>query len=259
MVTSRAIAGVPAMPIHDWTKVDANLFHDFHQTWSVEIRNALNRGLLPKGYSALVEQHAAGVVPDVLALQRRMRPKPRPSGGGVVTAEPQTSHVIHAQQVVSAARGNRVVIRHALGEVVSVIEIVSPGNKSSRAALGRFVEKTVEFLKDGIHVLIVDLFPPTTRDPQGIHKAIWDEVEQSDFGLPPDRPLTLVTYRADLPMTAYVEPVAVGMAMRDMPAYLDCDSYVPVPLEATYQAAWATCPEDMREAVEHGLPPDEPA
>jgi hypothetical protein len=27
---------------------------------------------------------------------------------------------------------------------------------------------------------------------------------------------------------------------------------VPVPLEATYQATWASCPEDMREAVERG-------
>ena len=61
------------MPIHDWTRVDATLFHDFHQAWTVGIRNALNAGLLPKGYSALVEQHAAGLIPDVLALQRRAR------------------------------------------------------------------------------------------------------------------------------------------------------------------------------------------
>jgi hypothetical protein len=37
-----------------------------------------------------------------------------------------------------------------------------------------------------------------------------------------------------------------------MPAYLDGRGYVPVPLEATYQAAWATCPADMRELVETG-------
>ncbi len=49
---------------------------------------------------------------------------------------------------------------------------------------------------------------------------------------------------------AYVEPVAVGDPLPDMPAYLDADSYVPVPLESTYQATWASCPEDMREAVE---------
>jgi len=32
------------MPIHDWSHVDANLFHDFHQTWSVAIRTRLNNG-----------------------------------------------------------------------------------------------------------------------------------------------------------------------------------------------------------------------
>ena len=46
------------MPVHDWSRVDADLFHDFHQAWSIGIRNALNGGLLPKGYSALVGQHA---------------------------------------------------------------------------------------------------------------------------------------------------------------------------------------------------------
>lgn len=26
-----------------------------------------------------------------------------------------------------------------------------------------------------MHVLVIDLFPPTPRDPQGIHQAIWSE------------------------------------------------------------------------------------
>jgi hypothetical protein len=42
-----------------------------------------------------------------------------------------------------------------------------------------------------------------------------------------------------------------------MPAYLDRSAYVPVPLEATYQAAWATCPADLRELVETGKLPGE--
>jgi hypothetical protein len=37
-----------------------------------------------------------------------------------------------------------------------------------------------------------------------------------------------------------------------MPAYLDAGGYVPVPLESTYQAAWKTCPADLRELVETG-------
>jgi hypothetical protein len=138
--------------------------------------------------------------------------------------------------------------------VVSVIEIVSPGNKGSRAALRSFVDKTVELLRQGIHVLVVDLFPPSSRDPQGIHKAIWDELEEMPFELTPDRPLTLAAYVAGIPYVAYVEPVGVGERLPDMPAYLTPDCYVPVPLEATYQATWASCPEAMRMVVEHGGP-----
>ena len=146
-----------------------------------------------------------------------------------------------------------------LTRVVCVIEIVSPGNKSGRASLRSFVRKSIEFLQAGIHLLIVDLFPPSVRDPAGIHKAIWDEIEERPFALPADQPLTLAAYVASQPCLAYVEPVGVGEAMPDMPAYLTEDAYVPVPLEATYQATWASCPEDFRAVVEGRLAMDDEA
>ena len=59
------------MPIHDWTRVPAGIFHDFHHGWITAIRNALNAGLLPPDYYALAEQFAAGFGPDVLTLQGR--------------------------------------------------------------------------------------------------------------------------------------------------------------------------------------------
>lgn len=243
------------MPIHDWTRVDANLFHDFHQTWAVAIRNALNAGLLPRGFSALVEQHAPALVPDVLALKRATEfiDLDEPGrGGAITTMEPKTRHIIRAQQDSMAARGNRITIRHQRGRVVGFIEIVSPGNKSSRTALQSFVEKSVEFLRNGVNLLIIDLFPPSKRDPQGIHKAIWDEIEETVFELPANQPLTLAAYIAGLPITARVEPIGVGEVMMDMPAYLDESHHVPVPLEATYMATWASYPEDMREEIENG-------
>ena len=46
-----------------------------------------------------------------------------------------------------------------------MIEIVSPGNKSSQTELKAFVEKAIQALSTGIHLLIVNLFPPTRRDP----------------------------------------------------------------------------------------------
>jgi Protein of unknown function (DUF4058) len=194
----------------------------------------------------------------VLAMQRRSRPSlPAEPTGGVLTATPPKIRLVRQAKAVLAARGNRIVIRHRLGEVVCVLEIVSPGNKSGRAALRAFVEKTIEFLRQGIHVLVIDLFPPTPRDPQGIHKAIWDEIEEELLELPPDKPLTLAAYVAGdlfagIETIAYVEPIGVGDTLPDMPAYLDGAAYVPVPLEATYQAAWATCPADLRELVETG-------
>lgn len=246
------------MPVHDWSRVDANVYYHFHQRWTIAICDALNAGLLPPGYSALVEQHAGGVAPDVLALERRGGSKrPTEPKGGVLTATPPQTRLVRQAKVALAARANRIVIRHRLGEVVCVMEIVSPGNKGSRAAFRAFVEKTIDFLQRGIHLLIIDLLPPTPRDPQGMYKAIWDEIEDDPFELPSDKPLTLAAYVAgDLLLgsetTAYIELIGVGDPLPDMPAYLTRGGYVSVPLEATYQAAWATCPADLRELVETG-------
>jgi hypothetical protein len=241
------------MPVHDWKPVDANIFHDFHQTWSINIRNALNERL-PAGYSALVEQHAGGLIPDVLTLERRSPQDQDDDEGGVVTLAPP-KHVL-------AARANRVVIRRRLGEIVCIIEIVSPGKKSSRSALRSFVEKSATFLRNRVNLLVIDLFPPTPRDPHGIHKAIWDELEDVPFELPAGEPLTLAAYvagdaAAGLPTRAYVEPVGIGAELPDMPVYLDRRGYVPAPLESTYQATWASCPRDMRTLVETGRLPGE--
>src|SRR5436309_5042916 len=63
--------GGAAMPMHDWTRVEAGIFHAFHHSWIEEISRALNRGLLPEDYYALPEQQAAGFGPDVLTLQDR--------------------------------------------------------------------------------------------------------------------------------------------------------------------------------------------
>src|SRR5438552_113197 len=85
--------GEGPMPIHDWSRVPAGLFHHFHQHWAVSICDALNAGRLPKGYSALIDQSAAGVYPDVITLERRPRAGERrtaPTGIAVAAAPPKT-------------------------------------------------------------------------------------------------------------------------------------------------------------------------
>src|SRR5688572_28264219 len=79
------------MPAHDWTRVEAGLFHDFHSAWITHLRDALNGGLLPTDYYALGEQHVGRFVTDVLTLHAgrpEEAPPPLPPGeGGLAVAE----------------------------------------------------------------------------------------------------------------------------------------------------------------------------
>jgi Protein of unknown function (DUF4058) len=244
------------MPIHDWTKVPAGLFHDFHQSWSIRIKDALNAGRLPDGVEALVEQRAGPVEPDVLAIERRRALRSGEPIGSVATMPPPTTHIVRrTSREIYAGRGNRIVVKHHLGRIIAVIEIVSPGNKDSKSALADFLNKTIEFLRKGIHILVVDLFPPTPRDPFGMHKAIWDEIVEEDFMFPAGKDRILASYETGGVRAAYVEPVGVGDSLPDMPLFLTNDMHVKVPLEPTYQATWDVSPKGLREAVETGVLP----
>ena len=82
------------MPLHDWSRVESGIFHDFHTSWIAEIRNALNSGLLPNEYYALAEQHAGDFVADVLALhvpptqdELMQTPHPTLDTGGTAVAD----------------------------------------------------------------------------------------------------------------------------------------------------------------------------
>ena len=251
------------MPLHDWTRVPSGLFHDFHQSWSIRIKDALNAGLLPEGTVALVEQRASGREPDVLAIESSARTLRRDieTSGGVVLKEPPVGMLVQtSDRVAYARRANRIVIRHHLGRIIAVIEIISPGNKDSRKALERFVEKTVDFLEDYINVLVVDPFPPTPRDPLGIHQVIWEEFAgDARFDLPPGEDRVLVSYERGHDWHAYVRTVGLGDPLPDMPLFLtndlDPNLYVLVPLESTYVATWEALPKEVRVAVETGTVP----
>jgi hypothetical protein len=242
------------MPIHDWTRVDAGLFHAFHQQWIIALCNAFNGGGLPPDYFALPEQVAGGPIPDVLTLRLAAdNAEPSASRGGglaVATIPPRTRHVRRNEVDIYARKADRITVRHRHGHVVAVVEIVSPGNKASRNELHAFIDKTTNFIRANVHLLVIDLFPPSPRDPQGIHKAIWDEFIEEDFTLAPDKPLTLASYDAGPPRVAYVEPVAVGAALPDMPLFLKPELYVPAPLDATYNTTWQHFPAALKRLLE---------
>lgn len=241
------------MPIHDWTRIDAGTFHFFHQRWVLAICDALNAGVLPKGFFAMAEQVIGGPIPDVIALPTTSKGKkePEPTNGGVAVATPPRTRIMQqAEPECYAARADRIVIRHVRGSVIAVIEIVSPGNKGSRHAIRAFVDKTVDLIRQGIHMLVIDLFPPGPRDPQGLHQLIWEEIDPEPFELPPDKPLTLATYSAGSLIKAFVEPVAVGDTLPDMALFLTDALHVPTPLEVTYETTWNVFPVELKELLD---------
>ena len=249
------------MPVHDWTRVEAGIFHHFHHGWIEEIARALNNGLLPSDYYAMAEQHAAGYEPDVLTLQGGNddeddsddASESTPSGGGLLLAPPKKSATDEAESNFYRRKAKNVTVRHVSGDrIVAMVEIVSPGNKSAHYPLRAFVRKSAKLLDKQIHLLILDLHPPGRRDPHGIHGAIWEEMTDRPYHLPADKPLTLVSYECDVILRAYVENVAVGDVLPDMPLFLVPQGQVPVPLEAAYQKAFAAVPRRWRRVLEGG-------
>ncbi len=144
-------------------------------------------------------------------------------------------------------------IRHVSGHrLVALLEIMSPANKDRQATAEAFVRKVVDALDAGIHVLVIDLFPTGSFDPQGIHGLINQRLQDPDdtYDLPTEEPLTLVSYAAGTGVEVYIEHLAIGGALKDMPLFLRPDRYVNVPLEATYQAAYRGVPGFWRGVIE---------
>jgi len=242
------------MPMHDWTKVNAGTYHDFHCSWLTELKNALNRGLLPNDHYAQVEQVAEAMIADILTLHSqdpRDEPEEEGEGGVAVALAPPRVRITESIEIdMYAAHAKQIAIRHVSDDrIVALIELLSPGNKSSDFAFRSFVRKALEAIDRGCHLLLIDPFPPGPRDPRGIHGAIWEKFGGT-YDPPPDKPMTLVAYDAGLVRTTYVEPIAVGDVLTDMPLFLTSKRYVPVPLEESYLRTYGGVPQRWRRVLE---------
>lgn len=248
------------MPMHDWTRVKPNVYHMLHGFWLMQTCRALNNGILPPGYYAMYEQVTRNVQADLLALRdpiggppRRRRP--------AATAVPAAGLVQRARRHVAKLKSRRVAVRHNSGhDMVAAVEFVSRGNKSSRQAVTKFVDKVEGLLDAGVHVLLVDPLPATRRTPNGLHPLVWAAATERPrrrtppYTPPAGRPLTAASYQAGDEIVAAVEAFAVGGPVPDMPLWLADDRWVTVPLERTYAEAFADVPAVWRDALTGGPP-----
>lgn len=216
-------------------------------TWITYLARSLNRGSLPPDHYALPEQIALGLGPDVLTLREVNMGAGKQQtvaklGGAALLAPPKLKPSAETDMAFFHRRQKSVTVRHVSGDaIVAVIEIISPGNKSSVSGLRSLVMKAVELLDYGIHLLIVDLFPPGPRDPHGLHAEIWSEVAGEAIQ-PGIKPLALMAYEVGPTIKAYHVDVAVGDELCDMPLFLEPGQTISVALEKTYAEAFSDLP-----------------
>jgi hypothetical protein len=83
-----------------------------------------------------------------------------------------------------------------------------------------------------------------------MHAAVWSHFDEAPYELPTDERLTAACYAAGPPVQAYLEHLAVGGRLPDMPLFLSSERYIPVPLEQTYQNAYESVPAFWRQVIE---------
>ncbi len=249
------------MPVHDWTRIFDGAFHHFHQAWVFTIQSFLNKGLLPPGYYASMEQVVSGPNADVVTLDRwqpaervsSAKRETEPGGIAVAYCPPKSTFQYEADRRQYANKADQIAIRHVSDHrLIAVIEVVSPGNKNNRRALDAFRRKINLLLDQRVHLLLIDILPPGPVDPDGLPIAL-SVTDPMDVPVVTEaEPYSVLSVRcsedSDL-LGGFAEMIGRNQPIPEMPLFLSEDHYVNVPLEATYLRAWDELPEPWREIV----------
>jgi hypothetical protein len=88
-----------------------------------------------------------------------------------------------------------------------------------------------------------------------MHGAVWDRFDPDHpYDLPSDQPLTLAAYAAHKPARVYIDHLAAGDPLPEVPLFLTEDAFVRLPLERTYSEAYGGMPAFWREVLEGRRP-----
>ncbi len=247
------------MPVHDWTQVPAGIYHGFHLSWIAELKKAMNNGTLPPEFYADAEQYTDDKNADVLALHRSPADSTAPlSSFGSVATLPRPANSLHRTARTPKAGQQvqrRLVVRHISGHrVVAHIEIVSPRNKDRRTAAEGFVAKGRDAIDAGVHLAVIDPFPPTRAARRGLAAAIWRKYDPSPVVAPPGQPLCVASFTSAVRSEALFHFLAFGDEWPAFPLALTDTLSVNLPLADTYAAAFAGSPPYLREQLSAPAP-----
>ena len=224
------------MPLHDWNGRTG--WEGMHVFWMTEIARGL-RAVLPPGYRAvigsspLVAIGIAPVKPDVAVTNGSAHaPAPAPAAP---TPEPDVEVAVATLEEDSSVQVERD------GRLIAAVELISPRNKDRPAAREQYAGRYLNYLRGGVHLLLVDVH----RRPLGFSFA---EALAERLGSLPTAATgpAAVSYRVGAPAAAggrmlgvWQQPLAVGAPLPAMPLALGADRAVTVELEPAYARAAA--------------------
>jgi hypothetical protein len=224
----------------------SNKWASVHATWAVEIVGRLNEHWLGPRFAAGPRVTVSGHSEIDIATYEDPPPPSAATdtsanGHGSAALSPWTAPPPAASVPVDIPSLSEVqVLKTDEGILVAAIEIVSPRNKDRPTARDGFVGKCLDYLNQGVCVVIIDV---VTTLRANLHAELSAKLGVAGDGLVTD-PGTLYaatyrpTTRADVPqIDVWASPCRVGEPIPTMPMRLTGDTFVPVEFELTYTEA----------------------
>lgn len=232
------------MPLRDHFRppVSAQVsWEGFHALWPGMLTIRLN-DILPPGFRAEPRVHLGRSFEIDVAAFGRDGPGAGPADGGGGAATLVAPHPTlttdgelarpyeYEVQVYDEERGRA---------LVAAVEIVSPGNKDRPEARRAFAAKCATLVRQGVCVSVVDV---VTERYANLYADALEELGSADPALGAEPPeIYAVTVRrreiAGRPkLEAWSYPVQVGGPLPTLPVWLTEDRWVPLELEAGYEA-----------------------
>ena len=225
------------MPLHDW-RVDRG-WDSVHLVWLAQLLDWV-QPRLPAGYRAYVGSVPALTIdvpngrPDMSVRQWPTTPSETPTApASAAGAEPDEEAV--ATFTLDPQRALHIDLH---GQLIAAIEIVSPRNKDRPAARERYLGRYGGYLRQGVHLLLIDVLPRPAAFSFADALAV-------NLGLPqPPCPAPCaVSYRVGEPvpdgtiLALWRRPLQAGQPLPVVPLAIGPQQRVLIDLEYTYGEA----------------------
>jgi len=238
------------MPLLDHFHLTSDLsvkWASVHAMWAAEITGRLNAHWLGPKFTAGPRTTVAGHSEIDIATYEREIPASHAAAGTTngtplaaiaswTASAPLLSHAVEFPSLTEVQ-----IVKADEGIIVAAIEIISPRNKDRPEAREAFVGKCLDYIGQGVCVVIIDVVT-TLRANLQVQLAKQLGISPSQFDTLQSSPLYSATFRpterdGQSTVDVWSELCLIGSTLPTMPMRLTGDTFVPVEFELTYQEA----------------------